>query len=340
MKIAVCVSIDITGAGGVETHIRQLTQSLRDMGTQVDIYGKNALSPEQFHYQDYDIIHTHGCGFPTWMFAFFLKRKARQRHIHTLHGTSPGYLSACRCWLNWRCYNGSLIEYCLSRYADHVIAVSKHTARSAHRCFGVNYKKMTIIANGYTSHNMPVDTRAEIRKKLGLNAENLVILFVGRGLDQVKGTKLITSALNKIYPRYPHIRLLAIPGDGFGKAPWLIRTGPVPHEEIYRYYGAADAFVNASLYEGMPLTVIEAMGAGLAIVAAPVGGIPERIEHNHNGLLLHPNRANIADCLERLITSGTLRGDFARKAHHQASQLTWSHIARETQKLYETVLSR
>jgi len=343
MKVAICTPLDLNAAGGVETHINQIARTLRVSGVRVEVFAKvpdsHSRNWRELHLEQYDIIHTHGSSFRFDFFKMTLNRYPHQRHVHTLHGVSLDYLLNCRAWLNWRCYTGTLFEGLLSRSADHVICVSNSIEQRARHCFGIHREKTTVIYSGYAPAAFTAQNRAALRVQWDLTPEMTLGIFVGRADDAVKGAAAITAAMNQLFPLYPKLRLLAVPGSGFTNSPWLIRSGPVEYEKISDYYAAADIFVNASLNEGMPLTVIEAMAAGLPIVAAPVGGIPEIITHNQTGLLLKPDRTDLTLQLRKLIEDAPLRRRLGQNAQHAAQNLTWNHIARQTAKIYNDLLT-
>ena len=349
--------MDLAGAGGVETHILLMAAALRELGAEVSVFGDSDgagfCCMDRCRPGDYQIIHTHGCAFSRRFIRWTLENRQRTHrpaHVHTLHGLSLGYLLACGTWLNWRCYSASLAELVLARHAERVIAVSGNTKRQAQKFFRLGRGKTQVIPNGYNPDNVSSvnspgssssnNSRQMIRSQLGLGPENLVLLSVGRGEDRVKGTALISDAMDELYERHRQIRLLAVPGSGFPEAKWLCRTGRVDHGKIADYYRAADIFVNASKYEGFPLTIVEAMGAGLAVIAAPVGGITEIVQHEKNALLLRVDRGDLADQVERLIADENLRSYLGQNARVTAEELTWEKIARRTIKeIYEPLVS-
>lgn len=344
MRVAICVPIDLSGLGGVETHVLDLARALRRQGLEVDVFG----ATDGPGYQGltgcdplrYEIIHTHGSAFAWRFIRWAIKHQLRSRHVHTLHGFALGYLRARRAWLNWRCYRSAFIEFLCTCHAGRVIAVSRNAKKQACEWFRLHSDKIEVIPNGYTPNDNPGShIRQRIRTELGLSEENTVLLFVGRGEDRVKGTAKIATAVDSLYKKYPQIRLAAIRGSGFDDAPWLCRVGRIAHEHIQGYYQAADVFVNASIYEGLPLTLIEAMGASLAIVAAPVGGIPEVIEHEKNALLTTPDRSNLAVQIERLVQDNRLREKLGKNAQQSGRQLTWENIAHQTIKIYESLVT-
>jgi glycosyltransferase involved in cell wall biosynthesis len=354
MKIAVCYPVDLNYCGGAEKHILRLSEAIRGLGVDITVFGKEGprsrggdcdgeLAGEfyplrEMDYRRYDIIHTHSGFYHPRLWELQMKRLARQRWVHTLHTVSLDYLFGCRDWLNWRCYYSTFIEGLWSRYADHVIAVSGSVRDWALKSFRLAGGKVSVVHNGYDPKSFTGADRGRIRAELGLAPEHVVLLFVGRGEDKVKGSHQVAAAVESLSGRYPQVRLLAIPGTGFKGAKWLCPTGYVPHQRIADYYVAADIFVNASFSEGMPLTVVEAMAAGLPIVAAPVGGIPEVIEHERTGLLLRKDHSDLGEQLARLIEDVSLRKRLGEKAGEAAKTLTWDHIARQTLELYQRLL--
>jgi glycosyltransferase involved in cell wall biosynthesis len=63
-------------------------------------------------------------------------------------------------------------------------------------------------------------------------------------------------------------------------------AGLVPHTDVPEYYANADIYINPSFYESFGMSIIEAMGAGLPVVATRVGAVPDLISHGQNGLLV------------------------------------------------------
>lgn len=74
-------------------------------------------------------------------------------------------------------------------------------------------------------------------------------------------------------------------------------TGSVPNVDVYKYLAASDVFLLLSENEGLPISIIEAMRAGLAVISTNVSGIPELVSNN-NGLLIEPDPQKLASILE------------------------------------------
>lgn len=340
-----CTSLDLSQGGGVERHVIQLAKALDRLGVVIDVFGKsdNGLCRDIRGIQpgQYDIIHTHGCSFTRQFIPMALSRQPRQRHVHTLHGVSLDYLRACKSWFNWRCYGASFIEGVCSRYADHVISISQSVLRRAQQVFGLGANKTSVIYNGFQPATTDPQNRMALRKRLNLEYDDRVVLFVGRGQDPVKGSDAVSWAINKLHHnQHKNLRLLAVPGEGFTPADWLRQSGKIAYEDMPNYYAAADIFVNASLNEGLPLTLIEAMGAGLPVIAGQVGGIPEIIKDDDNGLLLRPDRSDLYQQIHRLIADESLRKKLGQRGRHSVKDLSWNNLAQQTVRVYESALRK
>ncbi len=141
------------------------------------------------------------------------------------------------------------------------------------------------------------------------------VLFTGR-LGRRKGTYDLLEALRKIKSNG---YILSLYGDGDteiirelakeqGLEDLVSVSGWVPHASIFPLYRNADIFVLPSYAEGLPMSVLEAMGAGLPVISTEVGGIPEAVEDGVNGFLIKPGDIDsLAEKLELLINDAALR---------------------------------
>ena len=91
--------------------------------------------------------------------------------------------------------------------------------------------------------------------------------------------------------------------------------------DIRRLLAAADVFLLTSVSEGIPVTVLEAMAAGVPVVATAVGGLPELVTNEESGLLAPAvDAASLAAALVRLAADAQLRTQFARTGQQRAAQ--------------------
>lgn len=162
---------------------------------------------------------------------------------------------------------------------------------------GYDPTKMTTLYNGVDIASWPVSkvARGELRRKLRLAPQDLLVGSVGR-LDEQKGHRFLLEAIASLRDRHP-IRGVLI-GDGPLK-PKLealakkLRVQDHVHlageqDDIPAWLSAMDVFALPSLWEGLPNSLLEAMGMGLPVVATRVDGVPEVVQPDATGILCDP----------------------------------------------------
>jgi len=117
-------------------------------------------------------------------------------------------------------------------------------------------------------------------------------------------------------------------------------AGLVAHNAVAAYYGHADIYVSPSLYESFGVSIIEAMAAGLPVVATGVGAVPEVISHGHTGLLVEAaNPPAIAKAVINLMTDASLRTSISRVARDEVlRRYSWQNICSKLMQFYHEVL--
>lgn len=112
-------------------------------------------------------------------------------------------------------------------------------------------------------------------------------------------------------------------------------------EENAAHFAAADVFLLPSLYEGTPLTLMEAMASGLPIVTTATSGMKDVLHHGQDALLV-PIRSPgaIVECVEQLVADGSLRARLGQAAQAEAlSKYSWDQAARPVQEAYERIVT-
>jgi glycosyltransferase involved in cell wall biosynthesis len=185
-------------------------------------------------------------------------------------------------------------------------------------------EKISIIHSGVelNRYHITAKKRQQKKKELGISPDSLVVGFVG-WLIPIKGVTYLIKAMAEVVQRHPN-SLLVLVGKGDEKGEEEIKLKEQVENlgladnvrflgwrpDVDEIMGCFDIFVLPSLNEGMGRVLVEAMSAGLPIVASRVGGIPDLVKHGENGLLVPPADAG---ALERAISD--LLSDKARRKH-------------------------
>jgi glycosyltransferase involved in cell wall biosynthesis len=231
---------------------------------------------------------------------------------------------------------------------DHLITVSK-VARISYLDQGLEACKVTAIANGIRALPLvPTYERAALRTSLAIPQEARVIVTVGR-LTEQKAHRDLLAAIPEIVRYIPKTRFLWI-GDGplkgeLGKEIRAQRLGRRvqmlgTRSDVALFLQAADLLVMPSLFEGMPIVLLEAMSVGLPIVATNVGGNAELIEDGRHGWLVPPSNppalaGAVVEALENpALTS--MRSAAAQKRFQQA--FTVDQMADRVDELYQRLI--
>ena len=206
-----------------------------------------------------------------------------------------------------------------ARVVASAASVREHYIRSVH----VNPAKVDVIYNAVDwNHLQTTMSRDEMRHALRLPAGAPVLAIIGR-LTRQKGHIYLFEAIARTAALAPAHLIVAGDGDlGLAlrdRAAALGLTARVHFLGVRRDVGnllnAADVFVLPSLWEGLPLALVLAMGAGVAVISTTVGGIPELIEDGRTGLLVRPaDSIELGRALSRLIAEPDLRRRLAGAA--------------------------
>ena len=103
---------------------------------------------------------------------------------------------------------------------------------------------------------------------------------------------------------------------------------------VYPYLHSADIFLLPSRFEGMPMTIIEAMGTGLPVVASAVGGVPDMLRNGESGILVSQEPRSVADAVEQLLQKESLRKNLGENARADSRQFSAEHMAEAYCNIY------
>jgi len=190
-----------------------------------------------------------------------------------------------------------------------------------------------------------------LRSKLGVNEDERMILAVGRlskekaQIDLLRAFKILNDTHSEINARLiivgdgPEREALAAAATTLDLGDRVVFAGHINNVAVY--YAAADVLVNPSHSEGSPYVLLEAMTAGLAIVATAVGGVSEMVEHNETALLVPANDPQaMAVAIARVLTDTELAQRLTtRSAKLVNTRYTPETHVRSLAKIYYAVIT-
>jgi glycosyltransferase involved in cell wall biosynthesis len=244
-----------------------------------------------------------------------------------------------------------LICRVLGRFTDLSIAVSRGVRDYLVRQGGLNPAKVRVVANGVDVAAIDAARPGPVvRRELGLPEGLPLIGLVGRLDHWGKGHKELFSAMAQIRERHPVHALIVGGGRREAEVRQLAESlglGGEVHflgqrRDVPDLLNAMDIFVLPSYSEGVSLALLEAMAAGLPVIATAVGGLPEVVEHDKTGLLIPPRDAEaLAGALTRLLADPAWArelGDHARD--HVREHFSLDHLGREINEIYEELVEK
>ncbi len=284
-----------------------------------------------------DVFHVHvGTGFENFDGARAARRAQVRAVVQTLH--LPWLLRSRR---KRRPFFRAIAA------VDKLIAVSK-AQRATYVAIGVPEELLVTVPNGVRTRGV-TPGRAAARAALGLEPRQQVLMTAGR-LTPMKGQRYLVDAMPDIVARFPEVRLVLL-GTGHLHEDLRRQAAALDVERHVYLLGhredarmlldAADVFVLPSLHEGMPMVVLEAMDAGLPVVATDTIGTAEVVVDGVTGLLVRPRDSPaLGAALTRLLVDPGLRnrlGDAGRQRYLQ--HFTSAHMARRTSEVYRLALT-
>ena len=261
-----------------------------------------------------DMVHTHLSAL-RYVVPAMTGIDSEARILHTIHRVAERDAEFGLRWLQ---------RWCLRR-SNAVVAVSDEVARSCERVYGQS--QVAVIPNGIPDAcNHARISRMDIRRSLGIDAQSFVFCCVAR-LRTIKNHATLLAAFAA--SNRTHSAHLLLVGDGELRNSLESLTSQLRITEQTHFLGerddvpallaASDAFVLSSLSEGTPLSVLEAMMAGLPIIATSVGGLPELVRNQIEGLLVPPaNTDALRDAMIRMISDPESRRAMSQKARERA----------------------
>lgn len=283
------------------------------------------------HLGEYDLVHGHTYlpAVPTRLAGLFGDLPT----VFTVHGTTLNSgvgLSHSR--IRNRVERALERRFILDFDYEHVISVNREhldMLSEAHR--DVSY-----IPNGIDIDRFDPDASAQSGR----------ILYLGRLAREKRVVDLVES-MPAVVREHPHAELVVV-GTGPERAHLETRAadlgvddsvtfeGRVSDEAVVDHYAAADVFVLPSVWEGHPLTLLEAWASGTPVIASDTEGIAEFVDDGTNGRLVPPKTVpELADAIVELLGSPDVGREWAQHGKDLVeSEYTWRATAERTDEVY------
>jgi glycosyltransferase involved in cell wall biosynthesis len=228
----------------------------------------------------------------------------------------------------------------------HIVVPSSSMLELLHEVFGLN-ESVSVVPTGIDSKRFKDADGQPIRKKLGWN-DDIVLISVGR-LGPEKNWETLLNACAPVMHAHPNFRA-AIIGDGLDRDKLKKHTekmgianrveflGTVPYDQIPCYLKAADIFGFASVAETQGLVTMEAVAAGLPVVAIDAVGTRDNVKHNEQGLLTPNDSQALAQAITRLVENPELRYQFSKSATKRADEFDMTVQADKLIGVYEQAI--
>jgi len=303
---------------------------------------------ESLNSGDADIINWHGSDVWSAVQFWRLRESLRKNIVWTLHSgilsmedlknlNMLEFFQLYKFWNN--IFNAMIPKRFIKRWVRvpflrHVITLSKRTAEKL-KDYGLGEENVTPIPSG-------VDVN--LFKPSGNTAEDFTVLYFGP-LSSFRGVDVLLSAFKLVRKSLPNARLILLARESNSESLWLkkaenlanveIITGILDQKELIGHLSRGSVVVLPFKFWPQvecPLTVLEAMAMGKAVVTTSIGAIPEIIENWENGVLVpSKNSKELAEVVVKLLNDPSQRVEIGRKAHAYVGRFhDWNKIVKDT----------
>jgi phosphatidylinositol alpha-mannosyltransferase len=366
MKIALVSPYDWDVSGGVNNHIRHLAEKFVEMGHDPHIIAPGTKQvwtgicpittigrPIPFRVSgsiaritlslrtagkvkqvlddtDFDIVHVHEPFVPQLPIQFL--RYSMAVNVGTWHAARDSnfyYVYGRRLIKRWQ------------RKLDGKIAVSAAAVKHIEKYFPGYYN---VIPNGVDIEHFERDVAPLPEFSDGKRN----VLFVGRP-EKRKGLKYLIRAFVGVQREIPESRLIVVGAGDFGRYEQAVRNAKlrdvvfrsnVPFDELPRYHHTAHVFCAPNTgFESMGIVLLEAMAAGLPIVASNIDGFAGVVTHGVEGQLVRPEDPQaLADALVDLLRDPGRSAAMGRHGRERAQYFSWDRVSQQVLSYYERLI--
>ena len=325
--------------GGVKVIIiPELVRSIHPLNDLKALFGLIGI----FRDEKPHIVHTHTskAGILGRWAAFFANITII---VHTPHGhVFWGYFN------KWKTACFILLERMTASITDKIITLTEQEKKDHLRFKIAPDEKFTVIHSGVdlTAFSNARINALAMREKLGISPEAFVVGTAGR-LTPIKGQKYLLEAAAIISPRKPDLFFVFL-GDGelASELSKMASSRGIKNvmflgwrQDVPEVMSTFDIFVLPSLNEGMGKVLVEAMALGKPIVASDVGGIPDLVIHNHNGLLVPPaDVEGLVNSINELLHDPIKRKEMGDRGKVVAADYSAEAMIQKIDQLYDEAI--
>jgi glycosyltransferase involved in cell wall biosynthesis len=370
MRIVIAAPVPNQPEGGVANVVYNTAAGLRARGHQVTCLFREDILPnpvaiprfESIYFAlrlakilkmrrgEFDVANIHGpVGFVHGWRRRFRSTKGLPPYVMTLHGIEERRIHTMgreakkgRAWYFrrknrvWeRFYHMPLYRWSIVA-ADQVVVINQETWTMLQLKYDREIDRVWYVPNGVEPQFF-IDH--EYREGRALR-----LLFVGGWLDH-KGLYYLRDGFEVLAHRNPGLRLTIAGCTGNAETvreffPATVRERLdilpfVSRQGMPALYAQHDIFAFPSLFEGLPIVLLEAMAAGMPVVTTETCGMKDIVEHEYNGLLVKPaNSSAFAAALERVIESLDFRTRLGRAAQDTMKRHTWERAALQLEAIF------
>ena len=244
-----------------------------------------------------------------------------------------------------------IIERLMAAWVDAYCACSLHTKNDLVRHIGVPADQVHVMLNGLDFDRLP-DRKdgLRVRESLGIPSEARVLGTIAR-LEPQKSQDVMIDAMPAILQEFPDTHLVIVGGGSLESSLRDRVNASGLHHRVHLtgwqsepdpYLAAMDIFMLSSLFEGLPIAILQAMAAGLPVVSTDAGGVKEVIHHERHGIIVPERNAGAY----AKATIDFLRRPEAVRAYGVAAQAYYGEHLRaacmvcEYDRVYRECLSR
>lgn len=230
---------------------------------------------------------------------------------------------------------------------QHVVVPSESIKQLLIETYGVT-EGITAVPTGIDVANYQQAEAGDVRQRHGWAEDDKILISLGR-LAKEKNWQTLITAVAPVIQKHPNVRLVIL-GEGeeregleklaknLGVAQRVNLIGTVPFDAVPNYLKAADLFGFASVTETQGLVTLEAMAAGLPIVAVDATGTSDAVTDGEQGLLTTNDSQALSSALLRLLEDEALCHKLAEAAAHKANEFDSEKQAKRLVQVYEQAI--